>query len=215
MLHRLYMGGAHSSTRPDQLFNPIPSADGHLTTVPCHPRTLVVPSGQMLRECGGMRGSGLELICYRYTNGSILIHSRMLLHLANMEVSRKEIRFPTDCIQGGGFFAFRTKYDVAETLTCLSASFYIFTDVAITATMSYCLYKSQEGGLAVSKWLTGVVLKYTVVASWATGSGKDIYIGIYFVTAKVYINCMLASLNSRQSLRARLDREFVREVNTI
>ncbi|KZT23145.1 hypothetical protein NEOLEDRAFT_1137027 [Neolentinus lepideus HHB14362 ss-1] len=56
-----------------------------------------------------------------------------------------------DCIEARGFFAFRTGMDVGEILTCLSASFYIFTDVAITVTMSYYLFKSQEGALVVSK----------------------------------------------------------------
>lgn len=136
------------------------------------------------------------------------------------------------CIQGRGFFMFETNQSLAESLTCLSASFYIFTDIATTTTMCYVLHKSQEGGLRVSKWLIGVVLRYTVttgllscivqaiylitvVASWATGHGKDIYIGIYFITAKTYINCMLASLNSRASLREQLGREYIRSVNTI
>ncbi|EPQ56823.1 hypothetical protein GLOTRDRAFT_104549 [Gloeophyllum trabeum ATCC 11539] len=98
--------------------------------------------------------------------------------------------------------------------------------------MCFVLRKPREGGLKVSNWLVSTILRYTVatgllscivqaiyliavVASRVSAHGKAVYIGIYFIIAKTYINCMLASLNSRASLRARLGREFIRSINII
>ncbi|KIM75271.1 hypothetical protein PILCRDRAFT_679806 [Piloderma croceum F 1598] len=91
-----------------------------------------------------------------------------------------------------------------------------FTDLSIAVIMCYILYSQYQSGLTrrtIS--LVKMMLQYTLTTGLLTSvfaivyiivylsmTLNMVYISIYFVHGKIYVNSMLAALNSRKSLRA-------------
>ncbi|KAH8826957.1 hypothetical protein DL96DRAFT_1604984 [Flagelloscypha sp. PMI_526] len=88
------------------------------------------------------------------------------------------------------------------------------TDIVIAVFMVYLLYQSRTGIASTESLLnklmmysisTGAVTSLTsivtVILSVAFGPGNFIYGALYFITGRLYLNSMLASLNARQALR--------------
>ncbi|KAL5484836.1 hypothetical protein ACEPAI_7478 [Sanghuangporus weigelae] len=97
----------------------------------------------------------------------------------------------------------------------------VLCDILITGSLCYWLHGSRSGVHGMNKIIDKIIL-YSVengmliclasVASLICGitmPGNLIFIGIHFVISKLYINSILASLNTRNSLRARKERLFI------
>ncbi|KAL5506952.1 hypothetical protein ACEPAH_6408 [Sanghuangporus vaninii] len=97
----------------------------------------------------------------------------------------------------------------------------VLCDILITGSLCYWLHGSRSGVHGMNEIIDKIIL-YSVengmliclasVASLICGitmPGNLIFIGIHFVISKLYINSILASLNTRNSFRARKERLFI------
>lgn len=113
------------------------------------------------------------------------------------------------------------KNEILEIVLCLSSVCTIIVDACITVSMCYLLYRASKGVSRRSRSLRSVVgstINYTVVTgllanivaciflvSFFALRGSMAFLALYFVGAKVFVNSMLAALNSREGFRARLE----------
>ncbi|KAL5528083.1 hypothetical protein ACEPAF_7219 [Sanghuangporus sanghuang] len=97
----------------------------------------------------------------------------------------------------------------------------VLCDILITGSLCYWLHGSRSGVHGMNEIIDKIIL-YSIengmficlasVASLICGitmPGNLIFIGIHFVISKLYINSILASLNTRNSFRARKERLFI------
>ncbi|KAL5524111.1 hypothetical protein ACEPAG_8284 [Sanghuangporus baumii] len=97
----------------------------------------------------------------------------------------------------------------------------VLCDILITGSLCYWLHGSRNGVHGMNEIIDKIIL-YSVengmliclasIASLICGitmPGNLIFIGIHFVISKLYINSILASLNTRNSFRARKERLFI------
>lgn len=110
--------------------------------------------------------------------------------------------------------AFEGNDDVLSTSSKLLALFTISTDLGIAASTCYVLYVSREHAQSINRSVVTRLIRYSVVAGvmmfaasftflivYVAFPHTFLYIGMYFIAGKVYVNCMLAALNSRDGLR--------------
>ncbi|TFK51499.1 hypothetical protein OE88DRAFT_1553905 [Heliocybe sulcata] len=93
----------------------------------------------------------------------------------------------------------------------------IVTDMGIAISMSKLLHDASKHSLSRSRSLINTIIRYSI----ATGSlitvvmiiflscvlalpGTMVFVGLYFIMGKLYVNSMLAMLNGREALRVQL-----------
>ncbi|TFK53685.1 hypothetical protein OE88DRAFT_1270209 [Heliocybe sulcata] len=104
------------------------------------------------------------------------------------------------------------------TMPAVIAPAYAVTDIGIASTLCYFLWSSRHVVSDASKTLISVLINYAVATGLLTSlimltylvtfimlAGNMIFLAVYFVGTKVYVNSLLAALNNREALRARYE----------
>jgi len=104
-----------------------------------------------------------------------------------------------------------------EWLLGLFSSLRTAVDIAIACSMCILLYSKQDHAMPRTRTLLKSLIQFTVATGLLTSlfttayiicafimPSNMVYIGIYFVHGKVYLNSMLAALNSREAFKERL-----------
>ncbi|EPQ52566.1 hypothetical protein GLOTRDRAFT_131800 [Gloeophyllum trabeum ATCC 11539] len=114
------------------------------------------------------------------------------------------------------FFVGGEHFTIAEWFTCIAAASYAVTDIGIASMLCYYLYTSRHLVSATSKSMINNLINYAIATGLLTSiimltylvtfvalAGDMIFLAVYFVGTKVYVNSLLAALNNRERLRSR------------